>query len=44
MIDGKPALIPVSIRLAILTGYDKRLEGFLVNLMPEWLIALTTRF
>lgn len=29
--------------LAILTGYDKKLEGFLVNLMPDWLIAVTTR-
>jgi cytochrome c biogenesis protein CcdA len=28
---------------AILTGYDKKVEGLLVNLMPEWLIALTTR-
>ncbi len=28
---------------AILTGYDKKLEGFLVNLMPGWLIAITTR-
>lgn len=29
--------------LAVLTGYDKKLEGLLVNLMPEWLIAITTR-
>ncbi len=33
----------LALGLAILTGYDKKLEGFLVNLMPEWLIALTTR-
>ena len=36
-------LLMLAVGLAILTGYDKRLEGFLVNLMPEWLIALTTR-
>jgi cytochrome c-type biogenesis protein len=36
-------LLMLALGLAILTGYDKRLEGFLVNLMPEWLIALTTR-
>ncbi len=36
-------LLMLALGLAILTGYDKRLEGLLVNLMPEWLIALTTR-
>lgn len=30
--------------LAILTGFDKRLEATLVDLSPEWLTALTTRF
>jgi cytochrome c-type biogenesis protein len=29
--------------ILIVTGFDKRLESFLVNLMPDWLIALTTR-
>ncbi len=33
----------LALGLAILTGYDKKLEGLLVNLMPDWLIALTTR-
>lgn len=36
-------LLMLALGLAILTGYDKRLEGFWVNLMPDWLIALTTR-
>jgi len=33
----------LSLGAAILTGYDKKLEGFLVNLMPDWWIELTTR-
>lgn len=33
----------LALGLAILMGYDKRLESFLVNLMPDWLIAITTR-
>jgi cytochrome c-type biogenesis protein len=33
----------LALGLAILTGYDKKLEGFLVNLMPDWLIAITTK-
>jgi cytochrome c-type biogenesis protein len=33
----------LALGIAILTGYDKKLEGFLVNLMPDWLIAMTTR-
>ncbi len=33
----------LALGIAILTGYDKKLEGFLVNLMPDWLITLTTR-
>jgi cytochrome c-type biogenesis protein len=36
-------LLMLLLGLAILTGYDKRVEGFLVNLMPDWLIAITTR-
>ncbi len=30
--------------LLILTGLDKRLEAWLVDVSPEWLTALTTRF
>ncbi len=30
--------------MMILTGLDKRLEAILVDLSPEWLTALTTRF
>jgi cytochrome c biogenesis protein CcdA len=33
----------LALGIAILTGYDKKLEGFLVNLMPDWLIGMTTR-
>jgi cytochrome c-type biogenesis protein len=33
----------LALGLAIVTGYDKRLEGFLVRLMPDWLIDITTR-
>jgi len=36
-------LLMPALGLAILTGYDKKLEGFLVNLMPDWLIGMTTR-
>ncbi|MEY4294472.1 MAG: hypothetical protein RLY82_160 [Pseudomonadota bacterium] len=36
-------LLMLLLGIAILTGYDKKLEGFLVNLMPEWLISITTR-
>jgi len=36
-------LLMLALGLAILSGYDKKLEGFLVNLMPDWLIAMTTR-
>jgi len=28
----------------VLLGLDKRLEGWLLDLAPEWLLALTTRF
>lgn len=36
-------LLMLSLGVAILTGYDKKLEGFLVNLMPDWLISITTQ-
>jgi hypothetical protein len=28
----------------ILTGLDKRLESLIVEVSPDWLTALTTRF
>jgi cytochrome c-type biogenesis protein len=28
----------------VLLGLDKRLESWLLDLTPEWLLALTTRF
>jgi cytochrome c-type biogenesis protein len=36
-------LLMLLLGVAILTGYDKKFEAALVNLMPEWLIAITTR-
>lgn len=41
---AKPALgaILIVVGVAVLTGFDKRLEAVLVNLMPEWLVAFTT--
>jgi len=30
--------------LAILTGFDKSLEAFLVDVSPPWLTRLTTQF
>jgi cytochrome c-type biogenesis protein len=30
--------------LLVLTGFDKRVESFLVDASPEWLTVLTTRF
>ena len=30
--------------LLVLTGYDKRIETFFVDNMPDWLVQLTTRF
>ena len=43
---GRYALgaILVLIGILILTGADKRLETFLVNVSPAWLTELTTRF
>jgi hypothetical protein len=32
------------ISLLALSGLDKKLETILVDLSPEWLTALTTRF
>jgi cytochrome c biogenesis protein CcdA len=34
----------ISIGVMILTGYDKVLEAALLDIMPEWLINLTTQF
>ena len=34
----------VVLGLAIATGIDKRLEAAIVDLSPEWLTTLTTRF
>ena len=34
----------VLVGLLILTGYDKRLEALVVQISPDWLTALTTRF
>ena len=37
-------LILLAIGLLILTGADKRLETFLVDVSPAWLTQLTTQF
>lgn len=37
-------LLLVLVGLAVLTGLDKRVETTLVDLSPEWLTRLTTRF
>jgi hypothetical protein len=34
----------VAIGLFVATGFDKRLEAFLVDASPAWLTDLTTRF
>ena len=34
----------VVVGLAILTGLDKRIEATLVEVAPDWLVDLTTRF
>lgn len=46
---GKGAKIALGVFLvllgsAILSGFDKRIETILVDLSPDWLTALTTRF
>ena len=37
-------LIMVCVAILILTGMDKHLEAWLVQISPDWLTALTTRF
>ena len=37
-------MIMLSIAVLILTGMDKHLEAWLVEISPDWLTALTTRF
>lgn len=34
----------IGVALLIMTGWDKRLEAWLVEISPEWLTLLTTRF
>ncbi len=34
----------VAVGVMVLLGWDKRIEGALLDVMPEWLIRLTTRF
>jgi len=34
----------VSVTVMILTEMDKRVEAWLVEISPDWLTALTTRF
>lgn len=34
----------IGVALLIVTGWDKRLEAWLVEISPEWLTLLTTRF
>jgi cytochrome c-type biogenesis protein len=34
----------IAVGALVLTGLDKRIETALTNAMPEWLVALTTRF
>jgi ABC-type lipoprotein release transport system permease subunit len=34
----------VAIGLFVLSGLDKQLEGALLDVMPDWLVLLTTRF
>lgn len=43
---AKPAMggILVVLALAIWSGLDKRIETILTEAMPDWLVALTTRF
>ncbi len=43
-LKGVLGALLVSAGLLILTGLDKRLEAWLVEVSPEWLTALTTRF
>ncbi len=43
-LKGVLGALLASAGLLILTGLDKRLEAWLVDVSPEWLTALTTRF
>ncbi len=43
-LKGVLGALMASAGLLILTGLDKRLEAWLVDVSPEWLTALTTRF
>ena len=38
------AAIVIIVGLAIVTGLDKRIETLLVDISPEWLTDLTTRY
>lgn len=44
--DGKRvfALLFIVLGVAILAGWDKLIESWLVGLMPDWLVDVTTRF
>ncbi len=37
-------ILLIVISLAILSGLDKQAEGALLDVMPDWLIRLTTRY
>lgn len=43
---AKPAMgaILLIVGISVLSGFDKRIEAILTEAMPDWLIALTTRF
>jgi hypothetical protein len=43
---GKAAMgaLLLGVGVLILTGLDKRIEAMLVDLSPDWLTQLTTRF
>jgi cytochrome c biogenesis protein CcdA len=42
----KPAagVLFLAVGLAVLTGFDRRVEAALLDLSPDWLVTLTTRF
>ncbi|NCQ22674.1 MAG: cytochrome c biogenesis protein CcdA [Sphingomonadales bacterium] len=37
-------IVLVLVGLLVLTGLDKQLEAFILDLLPDWLVAFTTRF
>jgi cytochrome c-type biogenesis protein len=43
---GKPILgaVLVTIGVLVITGLDKVIEAWLVGIMPQWIVELTTRF